>query len=1211
MKKALGQTVRDLKRGVNKKVLKVPGIEQKRSRIISGIQLYFFGEVVEVRRVNAHVYIMVLDATSNEPWGPHGSLLADIAMATRNYHEYQIIMAVIWKRISDTGKNWRHVYKGLTVLEYLVAHGSERVIDDIREHAYQISVIASLSDFQYIDSSGRDQGSNIRKKSQSLVVLVNDKERIIEVRQKAAANKDKFRSTSTGGMNRAGSGGQWDRYDYDYQYGYRDDDQYGRYSDSNSRDGDRYSRDNEDRYGRDGYKDDDYKGRSTSVDGDQHGTRSRSSDRDRAFDDDGDSSRGSNARADDYSQDGRRHEQKFSEQKNDAPSSYEAVNESHSPVHSERDGETSVAAAPRSSSPPASNNPNLATSDFGNLASPSNKNVEAFNAFDPRVSVSAASAGAPVSTPGPAPPTASTSSEIDLLGALSDSWAVVPTLSETPAAEADAHAKGSIPSFAANPSASNSGNQGFDDPFGDGPFKAFPSGDAASAQRQISTPATTFQATMSQNMEAARPPSVKSEIVTGFDFGESFSASAYSTLNASNSQPPSGNSQFLTQELSDPNQEDDILAEILPPSGPANDVASHTVFSAPSSQSALPVATYGQHAQSGANMYQPAQPSSNPYGQPAQPSANPYAQNGQPSANPYGHPAQPSANPYGQNGQPSANPYGQPAQPSANPYGQNGQPSANPYGQPAQPSANPYGQNGHSSANPYGQPVQPSANPYSQNGQPSANPYGLPPPPSANPYGQSSANPYGQPTQPNAIPYGQSAQPNANPYGQPAQPNANPYGQPAQPNANPYSQPVQVHANPYGQPAQPNANPYNQPAQPNANPYGQPTQPNANPYGQPVQPSANPYAQPTQSVSAAPQIPGSTAQSSSGSLMIGSNGPVSSQMAAQPPSPAAPAIQFNTGNFISQQGSAVPVESQSAQTTNDSGAHNNSDVLGGFFSQPGPNASVAPQTAPPSSTGALAIVLQPSKDKFEPKSAVWADTLSRGLVNLNISGPKTNPLSDIGVDFDAINRKEKRLEKPAPTAVTSTVTMGKAMGSGSGIGRAGASVLRAPANPMVGSGMGMGMGGGPVGGVGMGGYGGMNQQPMGMGMGMNMGMNPGMGMNNMGMNPGMGMSNMGMNPGMGMSNMGMNPGMGMSNMGMNQGMGMNMGMNPGMGMNNMGMNRGMEMNNMGMSAGMGMNMGMGQATHMQSQSGMPGGYNPMMGFNGYSQQPHGGGGGYR
>jgi epsin len=55
MKKVFGQTVRDLKREVNKKVLKVPGVEQK-----------------------------VLDATSNEPWGPHGSLLADLAQASRN-----------------------------------------------------------------------------------------------------------------------------------------------------------------------------------------------------------------------------------------------------------------------------------------------------------------------------------------------------------------------------------------------------------------------------------------------------------------------------------------------------------------------------------------------------------------------------------------------------------------------------------------------------------------------------------------------------------------------------------------------------------------------------------------------------------------------------------------------------------------------------------------------------------------------------------------------------------------------------------------------------------------------------------------------------------------------------------------------------------------------------------------------------------------------
>lgn len=48
-----------------------------------------------------------------------------------------------------------------------------------------------LSDFQYVDSSGKDQGSNIRKKSQGLVALVNDKERIQEAREKAASNKDR------------------------------------------------------------------------------------------------------------------------------------------------------------------------------------------------------------------------------------------------------------------------------------------------------------------------------------------------------------------------------------------------------------------------------------------------------------------------------------------------------------------------------------------------------------------------------------------------------------------------------------------------------------------------------------------------------------------------------------------------------------------------------------------------------------------------------------------------------------------------------------------------------------------------------------------------------------------------------------------------------------------------------------------------------------
>ncbi|CAB4275397.1 unnamed protein product [Prunus armeniaca] len=193
-----------------------------------------------------------------------------------------------------------------------------------------------------------------------------------------------------------------------------------------------------------------------------------------------------------------------------------------------------------------------------------------------------------------------------------------------------------------------------------------------------------------------------------------------------------------------------------------------------------------------------------------------------------------------------------------------------------------------------------------------------------------------------------------------------------------------------------------------------------------------------------------------------------------------PAAQLNGGNFHPQQGSVGPVASQAVhQAPTGPGLQHNSDVLGNLFPQTGPNTSMGSHQALPSSTGALSIVAQPPKDKFEPKSAVWADTLSRGLVNFNISGAKINPLNDIGIDLIPLTGKKRGWRSSQQLLQHLLFTMGKAMGSGSGIGRAGASVLRVPGPAM---GMGMGMGGGPGGGMGMGGYGGMNQ-PMGWELG--------------------------------------------------------------------------------------------------------------------------------
>lgn len=106
----------------------------------------------------------------------------------------------------------------------------------------------------------------------------------------------RFRNTSMGGMYKPGSysggGGYGERLDDD-RYGGRDEDRngYGRDRDwdSNGRDSDRHGRDSEERYGRDGYRDDDSRGRSRSSDPYTYGSRSRSADRDRdcSYEDDG------------------------------------------------------------------------------------------------------------------------------------------------------------------------------------------------------------------------------------------------------------------------------------------------------------------------------------------------------------------------------------------------------------------------------------------------------------------------------------------------------------------------------------------------------------------------------------------------------------------------------------------------------------------------------------------------------------------------------------------------------------------------------------------------------------------------------------------------------------------------------------------------------------------------------------------------------------
>ncbi|KAM0874390.1 hypothetical protein ACQ4PT_037465 [Festuca glaucescens] len=167
--KVLDHTVREIKREVNLRVLKVPEIEQK-----------------------------VLDTTSDEPWGPHGSDLAHIARATSKLGECQIIMNVLWQRLGDTDANWRHLYKALAVVEYLLANGTERAVEELIENS---SPIATLTKFEFVEPNGKDVGLNVRKKAETVLAIVDDREKLQQVREKAAATRDKYLGVSSTGMS--------------------------------------------------------------------------------------------------------------------------------------------------------------------------------------------------------------------------------------------------------------------------------------------------------------------------------------------------------------------------------------------------------------------------------------------------------------------------------------------------------------------------------------------------------------------------------------------------------------------------------------------------------------------------------------------------------------------------------------------------------------------------------------------------------------------------------------------------------------------------------------------------------------------------------------------------------------------------------------------------------------------------------------------------
>ncbi|KAM3726097.1 Clathrin interactor [Dirofilaria immitis] len=159
----------------------------------------------EIRKLGDKVQGMVMnyteaeskvrEATNEDPWGPTGPQMAEIAHMTYQYDAFPEVMSMLWKRMLQDNKNaWRRVYKSLTLLHYLLKNGSERVVSNARDHLFEMRTLES---YKFIDEKGKDQGLNVRHRVSVLFELIQDDDKLKAERKKAKLEgKEKYKGYS-------------------------------------------------------------------------------------------------------------------------------------------------------------------------------------------------------------------------------------------------------------------------------------------------------------------------------------------------------------------------------------------------------------------------------------------------------------------------------------------------------------------------------------------------------------------------------------------------------------------------------------------------------------------------------------------------------------------------------------------------------------------------------------------------------------------------------------------------------------------------------------------------------------------------------------------------------------------------------------------------------------------------------------------------------
>eukprot|EP00928_Gymnodinium_smaydae_P060305 TRINITY_DN4390_c6_g1_i2.p1 TRINITY_DN4390_c6_g1~~TRINITY_DN4390_c6_g1_i2.p1 ORF type:complete len:198 (-),score=26.44 TRINITY_DN4390_c6_g1_i2:59-571(-) len=147
-----------------------------------------------LRKPKSQLETDLKEATSNKNWGAPNTVLQGIAIQSANPDDCQLILQHVWTVLSDkSDKNWRAIQKTLALVETLILHGSDMIIEDIRRELWRIHNWK----MHRVMEAGKEVGGGIRGKATTIVDLLGDSELLQQERSKAMALSAKMTSMGT------------------------------------------------------------------------------------------------------------------------------------------------------------------------------------------------------------------------------------------------------------------------------------------------------------------------------------------------------------------------------------------------------------------------------------------------------------------------------------------------------------------------------------------------------------------------------------------------------------------------------------------------------------------------------------------------------------------------------------------------------------------------------------------------------------------------------------------------------------------------------------------------------------------------------------------------------------------------------------------------------------------------------------------------------